>query len=173
MIVGHTEELIRQYPKVPLFYNYKFGFLTKLKREKEAFKLSEEIYDKFPNYLFAKCDYLTRQWEKGKQVKIEEVFGQAKSISDLYPERKEFHTSELFKFNHTMAIYHLDRQEVHHAYAYYKDLIIQQSYFHNIDDFLTQILPVCVGESQRLILDCRKDKELMKNVIQSIVNVKQ
>jgi hypothetical protein len=171
-ITFEIEERIQNHPNVPVLYNYKYSFLVELYREREAIRWVDKMYEQFPNYLFAKCDYIIQKWDLGKKVNVEEVFGNATSLPELYPERTLFHKSELFKFNQTMMEYHLRKDQIHHAYFYFRDLYRYRHSFPNLDKLFPMILIPCMKEFEQLMDSCKKDESLLHDLLKSLTNVK-
>lgn len=100
-------DMIEKYPSVPVFYNYLRLAYEMTDQAEEADTLLEVIYQRFPDYLFAKTNYAFRCLREGRLEKIPEIFNHKFDLKLLYPQRVVFHLSEFTAFTGVMALYYL------------------------------------------------------------------
>ncbi len=98
-------DMIEKYPMVPVFYNYLRIAYEITGQTEKASTLLELIYQKFPDYLFAKTNYAFRCLRNGRLEKIPEIFCHKFDLKRLYPHRVVFHLSEFTAFTSVMALY--------------------------------------------------------------------
>ncbi len=115
-------DMIGKYPTVPVFYNYLRIAYEITGQSEKADELLEEIYQKFPDYLFAKTNYAFRCLRNGRREKVPEIFGNKFDLKLLYPHRLVFHLSEFTAFTSVMALYHHLSGERDQALIHYKRL---------------------------------------------------
>lgn len=115
-------DMIQKYPSVPVFYNYLRIAYEITGQVKKADVLLEEIYQKFPDYLFAKTNYAFRCLRNGRYAKIPEIFANKLDLKLLYPDRIVFHLSEFTAFTSVMALYYHINGERNNALIHYHRL---------------------------------------------------
>lgn len=114
-------ELKREYPKLPLIYNYlsiAYGYVD---REKQN-ECIRENYEKNPGYLFARCNYAQLCIQQGEYKKVPEVFDNKYDLKVLYPRRNQFHITEYVSFAHVMCLYFNAIGDREQAESIYKGL---------------------------------------------------
>lgn len=97
-------ELKREYPKLPLIYNYLSIAYGNVDREKQK-ECIRENYEKNPGYLFARCNYAQLCIQQGEYEMIPEIFERKYDLKLLYPRRSRFHVTEFISFTHAMGLY--------------------------------------------------------------------
>ena len=115
-------DLIKKYPRVPVFYNYlsiAYNRMGDSEKEEEAVLANIK---KNPNYLFAKINYVQILLHRKEYEKIPEVFNYKFDLKQLYPKRKQFHISEIVNFMGLIGIYFYEIGEYDAAQAYYEIL---------------------------------------------------
>ncbi len=103
--IGRLEELKRQYPDHPRVYNLLMNAYSMVGKDKEAAEIAEENYRRAPRYLFAKANYAQICMQKGDMEKVPEIFENTFDLKSLYPDRKQFHVTELVAFYGVAGIY--------------------------------------------------------------------
>jgi len=88
----------------------------------EAYRVAEETYRRFPNYLFAKVNYASQCLERGEIDKVAEILDGKFDLKLLYPERDAFHMSEFVGYTALIGRYFLAIGEIRSAVAAYKVL---------------------------------------------------
>jgi tetratricopeptide (TPR) repeat protein len=115
-------ELIEKYPNVPVFYNYlRVAYEARGKKEKVDAVLTE-VYQKHPDYLFAKTNYAFKCLRNGEPEEIPNIFDHKFDLKLLYPQRDIFHISEFSAFTGVMALYYLMIDDTQSAEKYYRQL---------------------------------------------------
>ncbi len=114
-------ELKREYPKLPLIYNYlsiAYGYVDR-EKQKECIR---ENYEKNPGYLFARCNYAQLCIQLGEYEKVPELFDNKWDLKVLYPRRNRFHVTEYVSFTHVMCLYFDAIGDRERAESFYKGL---------------------------------------------------
>ena len=122
-IVKQLKNNMAKYPHNPTFHSLLVNAYDRHQDEESSEKAIEELYAKFPDYLFAKTLYAELLLDRQETDKVPEVFGGEYTLATIYPHRKTFHVSELIQFNTVMCWYFLEKEDVHTAYLYGKMLL--------------------------------------------------
>lgn len=120
--IERLETLIKEFPFIPLFYNYLSVAYSRIGNHEKAAKVSEINYKKNPTYLFAKLNYAEICIQKGELEKIPVIFNNKFEIKALYPERNEFHITEVVGFWGVIGIYFACLGYTDQAWVYHKNL---------------------------------------------------
>lgn len=116
--IDPLKKLIEQNPNYPLYYNYLTVAYANSGQHRQARHLIEYAYQRFPDYLFARCNYALHLLEKNKLNKIPEVFDHAFELQSLYPDRDEFHISEVLSFFSVLCRYFAAIDDIETADVY-------------------------------------------------------
>ncbi|GAI77392.1 unnamed protein product, partial [marine sediment metagenome] len=116
------KDLVKQYPDNPVYYNYLANAYLQADNIPASKKMVLSCYKKFPDYLFAKCNYADYLLDKDKIDEIPEVFDNKFELNQQLPEREKFHIGEVIGFYSVMCRYFTARDEIHIADHYYKIL---------------------------------------------------
>lgn len=96
--VQELRDLIVLYPDVPCLTNWLINSLragTKADR-REAMELCQGLFRRMPDYFFARTTLADLWLDEGAMDKAAELlFGPGRVLTQLYPERKVFHISEI------------------------------------------------------------------------------
>jgi hypothetical protein len=104
-VLPKLEKLIEQYPDIPPLYNYLSAALELLGEDEKVDVLLEEQYRKNPQYVFARLNYGYNLFSQGRTDEIPELLAHKFTLQELFPERKEFHVSEVCAFAAFMGLY--------------------------------------------------------------------
>lgn len=113
--------LIREYPHIPNLYNLRYHATRLIDRLGKFRNEVESTLERFADYFFAKLDLIDAMIEAGETPNLGDFFGEARNLSAIFPNRKEFHQSEVTKFFTVMIKYHLHVKESALAFAYYQE----------------------------------------------------
>ena len=80
--------------------------------------MTQELYEKYPDYLFAKIQYAELCLRNKDLQKIPVIFNNKFDLQLLYPERKVFHISEMLSFIGFMGEYSCQRSDFQQAERY-------------------------------------------------------
>lgn len=105
-------QLQEKYSNYPALLNYMTMGYNILGLNDKVRELIFDTYNKFPQYLFAMTGVANIYLNEGKPEKALEIFGNAKSLPEIYPNRNVFHVAEGRIFHHTMAYYYCIKGEV-------------------------------------------------------------
>jgi hypothetical protein len=104
-VIGQISALIEKYPKIPMLKNY----LTVAYNIRGDYKKADEInrlaLNEHPEYLFARINEASRYVENKEYEKALDLLGEQLDIQGLYPERNEFHFSEVTNYIKTTIRY--------------------------------------------------------------------
>lgn len=97
--------LQKKYPDHPRILNYITVGYQYLGDQKKVEEMIKEMYERFPDYLFAITGQANLYLTEGLPEKAFEVFKGAFTLQQLYPERTVFHISEAKGFGQLMVKY--------------------------------------------------------------------
>lgn len=106
-VLHELQELIKMYPHIPQFKNYLSIYYQLNHRKEKAHKINIHTNNIHPEYLFGKIalanDYIDMKMFK----KVPELLGDIMELKQLYPDRNEFHFSEVESFFATTIRYYI------------------------------------------------------------------
>lgn len=117
--IPRLKALKERYPDVPILYNYLGMAYSGAGKSKKAEEVVVENYRKNPEYLFARLNYAEICLQRGELDEIPRIFDDTYDLKMLYPEREEFHVSEVVGFMGIMALYFMKTQNYDVAGRYY------------------------------------------------------
>lgn len=110
--VKEIEQLYERLPHISEIGNLLGYTYLKLKKLRKAEKLTWLMYQRHPNYLFAKINYADQCLRKKKLSEIPLIFKDTWHLHELCPEKKVFHYSELLGYACFMSFYFLAKKQV-------------------------------------------------------------
>jgi tetratricopeptide (TPR) repeat protein len=115
-------DMIERYPEVPAFQNYLSIAYTVQGNVRKANLEIAKTYQQFPDYLFAKAGYVRILVEADQLEKAAVILDGKFTISEHYPERNEFHLTELTAFNYSAGLYLLRIGQYAEAIDLYQEM---------------------------------------------------
>lgn len=112
--ISRLEELVKQYPDVPVISNYLAAAYSTINSPKFD-TCVQENYQKHPDYLFARIHYADQCLEHNEMEKIKEIFKEGFDLKLLYPQRTRFHLSEFVGFGTFLCRYYVETGEQERA----------------------------------------------------------
>jgi len=97
--------------EIDKLYNFLSGAYALVSDTTKADALTQELYEKYPDYLFAKIQYAELCLRNKDLQKIPVIFNNKFDLQLLYPERKVFHISEMLSFIGFMGEYSCQRSD--------------------------------------------------------------
>lgn len=116
------QQLILKYPHIPQLYNFITTAYSLLDDYEMAERFAIESCQIHPEYLFAKINYAEICLQKNEYYKIPVIFNQKMNLQLLYPERKEFHLTEVVGFSGVCGIYYCKAGDSLSAESHYQTL---------------------------------------------------
>ncbi len=119
------QKLITQYPHIPQLFNFITTAYSLLEDYNTAERYALESCQKHPDYLFAKINCAEIYLRKGEYHKIPATFNHKLNLKLLYPERDEFHLTEVIGFTGVCGIYYYrtgDKMSAEDCYQIIKQL---------------------------------------------------
>lgn len=120
--VEELQQLMASYPNVPVFWNFLYAAYSQIGKKGKAEETVLEMYQKFPDYLYARLAFGHILLENKELEKFAEVFDNKFDLQMLYPKRKLFHISEFVLFNGLMGLYYTETEQLDIARLLYKML---------------------------------------------------
>lgn len=132
--------LREKYTNLPSIWNYITMGYNVLGLDDKVRDTVFETYERFPKYLFSMTAIANVYLKEKKPEKTLEIFGNAKSLSEMYPDRKVFHVTEGRAFHHTIAYYYCIKGEIELAQNQLKllEMVSEMMEFEN-DPLVKQI----------------------------------
>lgn len=111
-LVEQLQQLVRQYPDVPTLKNYLMLAYVQTGQKSRANELLEQTIQQHPRYLLGLANKAHQLLTKEDTAGVESLFGgPLTDISLFYPERTEFHVSEVANFTHVAFGYYLAKND--------------------------------------------------------------
>lgn len=104
-VVQELPALIEKYPRLREFPNYLATAYKLIGDYRKATEWNMLAYERFPDYLFARCGYAMELMNMGKFKQVVEVMGNAFTLVAMYPERRCFHVTEVRAHSQCMLRY--------------------------------------------------------------------
>jgi hypothetical protein len=150
------KDAIKEYPGKPQFYN----LLQTVYHFSEQFDKSDtiiiEMYNRFPDYLFAKVSYANFLINNSRHEGVLEVFNGKPDLGYLYPGQKEFNTHEAAIYYATMCRYFIADDNIDSA-DIYMNAILKNDLDKVPGQTLVKAAMMQLGEAKMAII---KSKEL-------------
>lgn len=118
-VIYKAQEFISKYPDIPMLYNYLYGAYHNTGDTRKAVKLLKETINLFPKYLFGRLAYAQYLLRRAEPEKALAVLENATTLSQLYPERKTFHVSEVVGFSFVVGLYWIQKDNINQAKIYF------------------------------------------------------
>lgn len=140
------ESAIKKYPQSYNFWNLKSNYFSKIGAYDELFKLSKELYIKFPNEVIAFCNYLNMLNDTDRKEEASKLISTKGGLPALFPSRKDFTIYEFILFMKHLADYYIGKNDIPMAIActlplyeynfYEEEKIIVENIFMNVTETL-------------------------------------
>ncbi|MCU0390958.1 MAG: hypothetical protein MUE81_07560 [Thermoflexibacter sp.] len=114
-LLDKLEILVKSYPHLPTLKNYLTMCYLHHKKNDKALQLAHATIEQHPDYLFGKLTLGKILLQDEKMDEVEQLLKDCHEITDLAPNRKEFHISEVEKFNALMIEYYLKKENMEAA----------------------------------------------------------
>jgi tetratricopeptide (TPR) repeat protein len=115
-------EMIEKYPDVPQLFNFLSIAYSMTGQKKAAEETILENIRRNPNYLFARLNLAEMLLARGDVKRVAAIFENKFDLQMLYPQRKQFHISEVVGFAGIMGVYFLKIGKRKTAKLYYEIL---------------------------------------------------
>ncbi len=116
--IPRLKELLEEYPQVRMLYNFLTAAYSRVSEEAKRDEVTMELYQKHPDYLFAKIQYAELCLRNGELKEIPAIFNNKFDLQALYPDRKVFHISEALFFIGFMGEYFCQKSDFQQAEMY-------------------------------------------------------
>jgi tetratricopeptide (TPR) repeat protein len=136
------KELLRlrqKYPNNPQIGNHLIVLYKALEQYQKAEHLIEEHYKNFPDYLFARINYISLCMDRGEDDAFIKVFDGKMHLKALYPDREVFHISEFSSFIAILCRYFATQGQFE-AIKHYRQVLARFDPELTAIDFLDTIL---------------------------------
>jgi tetratricopeptide (TPR) repeat protein len=120
--VPRLRALIDKYPDIPVLYNYLSVAYGLMRDKKSSKELILETYRRFPDYLFAKLNYVELCLAEDRLEEVPIIMDRKFDLKLLYPERTRFHITEFTGFAGTVGYYFCRKGELDVAETFYRAL---------------------------------------------------
>lgn len=120
------KQYVKRYPDIPQLYNSINICYQLMGRQAEANQVAVETLELFPKYLFALINLAEYHLSRGEPEKVPEIFSGCYNLMSLYPEREEFHVSEMLSFLSVMTRYFIAIGDIPRAKINY-DIMVSLS----------------------------------------------
>lgn len=118
-IIASLEKLRAKYPEFPTIINHMMMVYQYVGDHAAYNALVDELYEKFPDYLFARIAMARKCFSENNIEKFHEIFHGNYTLKSLYPNRSVFHVAECCAFELCMVEYFCKIGCVEQAMAHY------------------------------------------------------
>lgn len=137
--LSQLDVLIERYPDWPLLYNWLAVSYSRLGDTKRAESAARRLYERNPDYLFAKVNYSQFLLRRGEIDAVAEVFEHKFDLKLLYPHRSVFHLSEFIAFCGVMVEYFMRTNEIDAAHSLF-DALDEMAPDHEVTQGLRKVI---------------------------------
>ena len=118
--IPKMRRLIEKYPGHPTLRNHLIMALKGADQDEEANRETRRLYEKFPEYLYARISYAEMLLMEGKNEDALAVFGNEYALQRIYPDRQTFHFTEVLSYYGYLVNYFIFEGKVDQALMYYQ-----------------------------------------------------
>ena len=111
-LVRKLDKLAKEHPNLPQLRNYLSVAYKEIGQYDKAVEVNEELLRDFPNYLHAKLNAANFCFQKGEPDEALKYLGEQLDLKSLYPERDEFHFSEVQAYYYTTVTYAIAKRDL-------------------------------------------------------------
>ena len=139
--IKEISSLIQQFPKVPILYaklyslNLIAGNFDDAAADDDDDELRSDISKNYPDFSLSKYMYMQNLIDKERYSEMSEFMDNKWSITEFLPDRKVFHSTEIFVFYHILLIYYVKTDEILKAQVLY-DMIVD----YGLKDYVSNVL---------------------------------
>ncbi|MDX1958623.1 MAG: hypothetical protein SFU98_08630 [Leptospiraceae bacterium] len=112
------KEFSEEYNDVHFFNGLLLACYAIEEEKEKLIQLGEELFKKFPDYVFGKLGHIESLLAKGEIDSVEDFLGEKKTYQELFPGRAAFHIAEILQYHFTMGRYFALRADVKTAETY-------------------------------------------------------
>lgn len=146
-MIRELRAISSEYPENPQFYNLENACHQSLQDEVAIYESAKKTYTKFPEYLFAKINYIQALTNREEFDTVEMVLNGKYILEEMYPERNEFHYSEYKQYYLVLCEYLIESGQFSAGWLLYKAFVQSPNYeASDLDDirlvFGTKIIKV-------------------------------
>jgi len=132
--ISELNNYIGQYPWIPQFKNLLIVLYYNLGYHEKSHELNHQLIEEFPDYLFGRINLVYEYLNQKEYDKIPDILGDNLEIKLLYPERNEFHISEVATFYQIVIRYFTEINDIENAEGRLKSLKEINEKFGNMYD---------------------------------------
>jgi hypothetical protein len=107
LLLPELESLHNKYPDDAKIANYLAALYNLVGRDADTDRISEDLYRRHPDYLFAIIGMITIHLSRNEVEKAKAILNNRFELSIMYPDRKIFHISEFVAFYNMIVRYHV------------------------------------------------------------------
>lgn len=161
-----------RWPQNPIFYNRLVMVYQMLGEKEKADKNALLLYQKFPDYLFAKVSYTELLIGQGRLEEVPAVFGGNFSLAALYPQRNSFHIAEVVAFHTVLCHYYLEKGDllsanIHQNILLAIDIPEEMPLNHAV---LIRLSIAIAREMEEVLQEAQQSEEKKQELIAQLVN---
>ncbi|TXK33728.1 hypothetical protein FVR03_18895 [Pontibacter qinzhouensis] len=171
-LLERVKQAIERWPENRTFYSHLIAAYSSVSDEENVEKASNELYEKFPNYIFARIRRAEQLLQKGETDQVPAVFDNNYTLKALYPDRDTFHISEFIHFKRVLCHYFYQKGELDRAFTHYKLLTgIDLPETVRLDyELISNVEMALVDEIEPLLLEAKESEEKKQELIAKLVS---
>ena len=125
ILIRKLEKLAKENPNLPQLKNFLTVAFMKLKLYDKALATNMQLLEQFPNYLHARLNAANHYININKPDKALEYLGEHLDLKSIFPERSEFHFSEVEAYYFSTVLYAIAKRDLplsENRLAFYRDI---------------------------------------------------
>lgn len=137
MLIRKLDKLSKEHPNLPQLRNYMSAVYNQIGQYAKSVEINELLLIDFPNYLHAKINAANHCFFEGKPEKALKYLGVNLDLKELYPERNEFHFTEVQAFYYTTVLYAIVTEDLDLAenrFEFYKSIDPENPRIEELED---------------------------------------
>ncbi len=125
VLIRKLDKLSKEHPNLPQLRNYLSTVYNEMGQYAKAVEVNEQLLIDFPTYLHARINAANHCFFKGTPEKALNYLGVNLDLKSLYPDRNEFHFTEVQSFYYTTVLYAIaikDLKLAENRFEFYKSI---------------------------------------------------
>jgi tetratricopeptide (TPR) repeat protein len=125
VLIRKLDKLSKEHPNLPQLRNYLSTAYNTNGQYDKAIEINEQLLKDFPTYLHARINAANHCFFKGTPEKALDYLGANLDLQSLYPDRNEFHFTEVQSFYYATVLYAIavrDLELAENRFEFYKSI---------------------------------------------------
>jgi hypothetical protein len=142
VLIRKLDKLSKEHPNLPQLRNYLSTVYNEMGQYAKAVEVNEQLLIDFPTYLHARINAANHCFFKRTPEKALDYLGVNLDLKSLYPDRNEFHFTEVQSFYYTTVLYAIavkDLKLAENRFEFYKSIDEENPRIEELEDRLMNL----------------------------------